>query len=176
MKSVSWFVGLFFAAAASCVGQDGITGTWKAEEVAFAPWTFTLKAEGAKVTGTVSQGGSSGTWTTTLTGGTGIYEGAIEGNKVSFKCDSPDGGRKITFSGVIVGDSITFTREVTVQPGAFAGMNGIYGKSGATHFTAKRVAASTAETAASPAPAAAGLGRTSSTELPVPTIPLLRPP
>src|ERR1035437_3486764 len=125
MKSASWFAGLFIAVVGSCIGQDGITGTWKAEEVAFAPWTFTLKTEGAKVTGTVSQGGSNGTWTTTLTGDTAIYDGAIDGNKVSFKCDSPDGARTIAFSGMMAGDSITFTRKVTVQPGGSPGMNGI---------------------------------------------------
>jgi hypothetical protein len=170
MKRASWFVGLFFAVVVSCIGQDGITGTWKADEVAFAPWTFTLKAEGAKVTGTVSQGESSGTWTTTLTGATAIYGGALEGNKVSFKCDSPDGGRTIAFSGVMASNVITFTREVKVQPGAFPGMNGIYGASGATHFTARRVVASTAETAPRPAPATAGSAQTQSAELPVPNI------
>ena len=170
MKSASWFVGSFFAVVVSCIGQDGITGTWKAEDVAFAPWTFTLKAEGAKVTGTVSQGESSGTMTTTLTGATPIYDGAIQSSNVSFKCDSPDGGRTITFSGVMAGDTITFTREVKVEPGRFPGMNGIYGASGASHFTAKRVVGSTAETPSRSAPAADGSARTPSTELPVPNI------
>ena len=130
--------------------QGSVTGTWKVEEVAFAPWTFTLKAEGAKVTGTVSQGGSSGAMTTTLTGATAIYDGAFEGNKVSFKCDSPDGGRTVSFSGVVAGDIITFTRQVKVEPGRFPGMNGIYGASGATHFTAKRLGTSAAKTAPGP--------------------------
>jgi hypothetical protein len=170
MKSAPCFVGLFFGVVASCIGQDGITGTWKAEEVAFAPWTFTLKAEGAKVTGTVSQGGSSGTTTTTLTGATAIYNGTIEGNKVSFKCDSPDGGRTIAFSGVMASNVIAFTREVKVQPGAFPGMNGIYGASGASHFRAKRVPVSTTEAAPRLSRAAAGPARAQSTELPVPNI------
>jgi len=155
MKSASRLVGLFFVVAAGFVCRAGVTGTWKAEDVAFAPWTFTLEAEGAKVTGTVSQGASSATMSTTLTGVTPIYDGAIEGNKVSFKCDSPDGGRTISFSGVVAGDTITFTREVKVQPGAFPGMNGIYGASGASHFTATRVGASAAETAPLPTVAAA---------------------
>ncbi|MGA3266608.1 MAG: hypothetical protein ABSE16_07290 [Verrucomicrobiota bacterium] len=124
-------------------GQDGITGTWQAQDVGFAPWTFTLKAAGAKVTGTVRQGQFNGTMATTLTGATAIYDGAIAGNQVSFKCDSPDGGRTISFSGVVGGDIITFTREVKVQPGSFPGMNGIYGASGATNFTAKRVVGET---------------------------------
>jgi len=150
MKTASKVIGLFFAMALSVAGQDGITGTWKAEEVAFAPWTFTLKAEGAKVTGTVSQGGASGGTTTSLTGATAIDDGAISGNNVTFKCDSPDGGRTIAFSGVMAGDIITFKREVKVQPGGYPGMNGIYGASGASDFTARRVLVSTA-----PAPAAA---------------------
>jgi ribonuclease BN (tRNA processing enzyme) len=166
MKSASRFVGLFFAVVASFIAQGGINGTWKAEDVAFAPWTFTVKAEGAKVTGTVSQGGSSGTTTTTLTEATAIYDGTIEGNNVSFKCDSPDGGRTIAFSGVMAGDIITFTREVKVQPGGYPGMNGIYGASGASHFTAKRVLASAAETAAPrPASATGGSAGTLSSDL-----------
>jgi hypothetical protein len=90
MKSASKFSGWFFILALSAAGQNSISGTWKAEDVAFAPWTFTLKADGAKVTGTVSQGGSSGTITTTLTGATAIYDAALEGDNVCFKCDSPD--------------------------------------------------------------------------------------
>jgi hypothetical protein len=86
MNRASRFVGLFFAVLVSVIGQDGITGTWKAEDVAFAPWTFTLKAEGAKVTGAVSQGGSSGTTTTTLSGVTAIYDGVIEGNNGLHPC------------------------------------------------------------------------------------------
>ncbi len=165
MKSALRLGGLLFAVAVSLAGGAGVTGTWQAQEVAFAPWTFALQAEGAKVTGTVSQGASSGAMTTTLTGATAIYDGAIEGNKVSFKCDSPDGGRTISFSGVMARDSITFTRQVKVQPGAFPGMNGIYGASGASHFTAQRVGASTAETAPRPTPAPAGFGGTGASDL-----------
>src|ERR1039458_106535 len=170
MKSASRFVGLFFAVLVSVIGQDGFTGTWRAEDVAFAPWTFTLKAEGARMTGTVSQGGSAGTTTTALTGATAIYDGAIEGNNVSFKCDSPDGGRTIAFSGVIKGDIITFTREAKVQPGGYPGMNGICGVSGATNFAAKSILASTVapsppETAPRPAPAAAASAGAPSVDL-----------
>jgi hypothetical protein len=114
------FMGVFLAVLVTTFGQDQITGTWKADDVAFAPWTFNLKAEGAKVTGTVSQGGSAGSITTSLTDLTPIYDGTIEGNNVSFKCDSPDGGvRTITFAGTIEGDTISFTRAVKVQPGGY---------------------------------------------------------
>ena len=43
--------GLLLAAALSVMGQDSATGTWKADEVAFAPWTFILKADGGNVKG-----------------------------------------------------------------------------------------------------------------------------
>ncbi len=141
----------------ACIGltcaksNKDITGAWQASDVAFAPWTFNLKADGDKVTGTVSQGqnegASYGNMMTLLTEPTAIYDGAISGNNVSFKCDVSGGGRTISFSGVMTGDTIAFTRSVKVQPGADPGMDGIYGASGATNFTAQRVVNSTAETA-----------------------------
>ena len=166
------------SAPRGALAGQSITGTWKAEGVGFAPWTFTLKADGAQVTGTVSQGGSSGAWTTTLTGETPIYDGAVSGNQVSFKCDSPGGERTISFSGVMAGDVITFTRAVKVQPGADPGMNGIYGASGATHFTAKRVVGPGSEPVPGPRAGAAGPAQAWGfkrlagpvTELPVPKI------
>jgi ribonuclease BN (tRNA processing enzyme) len=163
------FMGVFLAVLVTTFGQDQITGTWNADDVAFAPWTFNLKAEGAKVTGTVSQGGSAGSITTSLTGLTAIYDGAIEGNNISFKCDSPDGGvRTITFVGTIEGDIISFTRAVKVQPGGYPGMNGIYGASGAARFTAKRILASAVPSAAvalRPSPSTGGPVVTQSVDL-----------
>jgi ribonuclease BN (tRNA processing enzyme) len=152
MKRAPTLTALFLALTSAAIAQN-VSGTWQAKDVAFAPWTFTLRAEGAKLTGTVSQGGSSTETTTTLTGATPIYDGALSGNKLTFKVDSPEGGRTITFSGVIAGDTIAFTREVKVQPGASPGMNGIYGASGATHFTATRASVSAA---AAPPPTPSG--------------------
>ena len=51
MKRASWFIGLFFSVVVSCIGQDGITGTWKAEDVGFAPWTFTFEGGGCQSDG-----------------------------------------------------------------------------------------------------------------------------
>jgi ribonuclease BN (tRNA processing enzyme) len=132
---------VLWGAAIPAGSQEGITGTWRADAVGFAPWTFSLKAEGATLTGSVSQGGASGGFTTSLTAWTAIYDGTVDGDHLSFKCKSPDGGvRTITFHGVRDGDTITFDREVLVEAGASPGMNGIYGAAGATHFTAHRVA------------------------------------
>lgn len=142
--------------------QETVNGTWQARDVAFAPWTFHFTADGPRLTGTVSQAGASGSNTTTLTADTPIYDGIIEGNRVSFKCDSPDGGvRTIAFTGTIEGDTITFDREVQVRAGAYAGTNGIYGASGAPHFTARRVTASTESSLASPGSPRAPAGRAS---------------
>src|ERR1700761_6000246 len=121
-----------FLLIAIAAAQDPISGSWTAQDVSFAPWTFTFRANGSQLTGSVSQGGSSGSTVTSLTGATPIYDGTIEGSKISFRCDSPDGGRTITFAGAITGDTIAFTREVKLQPGASPGMDGIYGASGAT--------------------------------------------
>ena len=150
-------------ATGSDSGRNGITGTWKAEDVGFAPWTFTLKADGAKLTGTVSQGNSDGTSTTSLTDDTSISDGVIDGKKISFKCDAPGGQRTISFSGVKEGDTITFTREVKVGPGGSPGMNGIYGASGAAKFTAKRISDSTKPPQ--------GTARPPSVRLPAPELP-----
>lgn len=87
------FLALILALSAMAAAQDAVTGVWTATGVSFAPWTFTLRAEGGRVTGTVSQGGSSGSMTTNPTGATPIYDGAIEGNEISFKCDSPGARR-----------------------------------------------------------------------------------
>jgi len=141
MRSVFTLPACCVAALLIAHAQQGLTGTWRAVDVAFAPWTFNLAADGGKLTGTVSQGGQSGDIVTGLTGLTEIYDGAIDGNSFSFKCDSPGRGRTITFKGVLDGDVITFDRSVRLN-GDDPGMDGIYGASGATHFTARRVAAS----------------------------------
>lgn len=140
---------LLFAIPVTICAQDGLTGTWKANDVGFAPWTFVLKTDGSNLTGTVSQGDADGSNTTQLTGLTPIYDGTVDGKKLSFKCESPGADKTITFVGVMDGDTITFDRAVQLRPGAYPGMNGIYGASGATHFVAKRAAASVAAASAS---------------------------
>jgi len=117
------------------------TGTWKAQDVAYAPWTLNLRVEGNTLKGTVSQGryNPARGRMTSFTEPVEIYDGTIHGNTISFKCNSPRGGdRTITFIGEIHGDEITFTRDVQVRPGGDPGEDGIYGASGASHFTARR--------------------------------------
>lgn len=144
-------LGAALAICFAATARAQITGTWEAREVAFAPWTFRLHADGASLTGTVSQGGANAAGITTgLTGETEIRGGKVDGNRISFQCTAPGGGRIITFAGVVDGETIAFDRSVEVQPGGDRGMNGIYGADGAAHFIAKRIAAP----AAAPRPSA----------------------
>jgi hypothetical protein len=77
-----------------------------------------------------------------------IYDGEIDGNKITFKCQDPwVHDRTITFTGIVNGDEITFTRQVVVRPGGDPGRNGIFGASGAARFTAQRVVSSSASSA-----------------------------
>ena len=68
-----------------------------------------------------------------------IYDGEINGDKITFKCQDPSHDRTITFTGIVNGDEITFTRTVLVKPGGHPGSNGIFGASGAAEFTVQRV-------------------------------------
>jgi uncharacterized membrane protein YhaH (DUF805 family) len=122
--------------------NGAVTGVWTAHDVGFPPWTLTLKADGVELSGTVQQGarGSSG-YNTTLTMPAAIYDGEIDGNKITFKCQDPwTHDRTITLAGIVNGDEISFTRTVVVRPGGNPGTNGIFGISGAAQFTAQRVA------------------------------------
>ena len=146
MRSASLSLALAFSIFPA-IAQVAVTGTWKAEDVGFPPWTFVFKADGAMVTGWVSQGVSdpnTGT-TTTLVQPQEISEGAVEGNRITFKV-ARTGGNVITFTGIVNGGEIAFTREVVGNQG----LNGIFGATGATHFTA-RMSATPAETTVAPA-------------------------
>jgi uncharacterized membrane protein YhaH (DUF805 family) len=135
--------------APNAAAESGVTGVWTAYDVGFPPWTLTLTADGDKLSGTVQQGArdSSG-YSTSLTMPAAIYDGEIDGNKIIFKCQDPwVHDRTITFTGIVNGDEITFTRQVVVRPGGDPGRNGIFGASGAARFTAQRVVSSSASSA-----------------------------
>jgi hypothetical protein len=109
--------------------QSRIGGTWQAEVQPNAFWTVELRSEGTKLTGTVGMGGDP----------VEISDGTIEGNTVSFKVETPDGDRTVTFSGTIMGNDIAFTRDVQVRQGGFMGGPGILGAAGPRTFTLTRV-------------------------------------
>jgi autotransporter translocation and assembly factor TamB len=79
--------------------------------------TFTFKASGAKLEGSV----------TNQRGDSPIAEGKVDGDNISFVQNLDFGGNsiKITYKGVVKGDTIEFTREVE-------------GRGGPATFTAKK--------------------------------------
>jgi uncharacterized membrane protein YhaH (DUF805 family) len=132
-------------ASPNAAAESGVTGVWTAYDVGFPPWTLTLTADGAKLSGTVQQGAGGSRGYTTLTMPAAIYDGEIDRNTITFKCQDPwVHDRTITFTGILNGDEITFTRTVVVRPGGNPGSNGIFGASGAAEFSAKRVVPSRA--------------------------------
>jgi hypothetical protein len=127
-------------AASNAAAESGVTGVWEAYDVGFPLWTLTLSADGVKLSGTVQQGAHDGSgYSTTLTMPVAIYDGEINGNSITFKCQDPGHDRTITFTGIVNGDEIIFTRTVLVKPGGHPGSNGISGASGVAEFTAQRV-------------------------------------
>jgi hypothetical protein len=122
---------LLFVALES-FAQTDIAGRWQTAGVPNGPWVIDLQINGARVTGTVRQGGATGEPVP-------IYFGSIEGNTVSFKTNSPDGDRIITFTGKITPIEIGFARQVEVRPGGVRGDTGIFGGNAVTYFSARRV-------------------------------------
>jgi len=123
-----------------------VNGIWTAQDVAYAPWTLNLRADGSKLTGTVKQErfhDSARGRMTSLTNPVEIYDGTIRNDTISFKCNSPGANdRTVIFVGKISGDEISFSRQVQVHPGGDPGEDGIFGASGASQFTAKRTSVS----------------------------------
>jgi len=93
---------LAFTASAADSKSD-VTGTWKSsftnQNGQVRESTFKLKAEGEKLTGTVSGRNND----------TAIEEGKITGDQVSFQVTREFGGNKmvIKYSGKVSGDTIT---------------------------------------------------------------------
>lgn len=108
MRNVLLTTGLLFAFLTVAYAA-GIDGTWKAQvpgrQGNTQETTFKFKAEGEKLTGTVSG----------RMGDTEISEGTVKGNDVSFKVVREFNGNKITinYKGVLAGDDLklTITRE-----------------------------------------------------------------
>lgn len=99
---------LAFSASAADKKSD-VTGTWKSsftnqQNGQVRESTFKLKAEGEKLTGTVSGRNND----------TAIEDGKIKGDEVSFQVTREFGGNKmvIKYSGKVSGDTITGNSEV----------------------------------------------------------------
>jgi hypothetical protein len=115
------------------LAQTDIAGRWQTTGVPNGPWVIDLQVNGSKVTGSVRQGGANGEPVP-------IYFGTIEGNTVSFKANSPDGDRIVTFTGKITRIEIGFSRQVEVRSGGTRGDTGILGGNAVSYFSARRPA------------------------------------
>ena len=133
MKVVSFALAILFLASASTSAQSGATGTWRIEGTGTTlPWTVVLRSDGTRLGGTVS---SCDSVQLTIE----IFEGAIDGNTIGFKCQSGDGKRIVSLRGTVQGDEIRFTWDVQVIEGS-RGAGGLFGTSAPDQFTVKRVA------------------------------------
>jgi len=157
MKNISFVALILFAACAPTFAQDLATGTWQAKDVpAGSPWTFELKADGRKLTGTARQATGSAVE---------ISAGKVTENTIAFKttrCPDTVCETIVTFTGTLNGDEIKFTRFVEVKQGGQRIGNGLFGaaptslrKFTATRVGASGVAATPSKPATSPATIAA---------------------
>jgi hypothetical protein len=106
-RLVSLVAAGLLVACAPASAQSGFTGTWRVDGVGPSlPWTVVLRADGPRVTGTVSQCANSPA---------DVDEGRIEGNVVAFKCQNANGSRTITLTGTLVNDEIAFTWDVAAR-------------------------------------------------------------
>jgi pimeloyl-ACP methyl ester carboxylesterase len=107
--------------------RSKFVGRWEAEfPNAPRQWTVDLKIEGTRV---------SGMWRPNQLP---IAEGTVNGDTLRFKVKTGDGMRIITFTGVLRGDELAFTRDVEVLSNGAPGGSGIFGALGARTFTARR--------------------------------------
>ncbi len=119
---LSVFALLILVTAAWAADVDGKwVGQTPGRDGAMQDVTMTLKADGEKLTGTVTGRG----------GETAISDGTIKGSAVSFNVvrETPNGTFKIVYTGTLAGDEIKFSRKMEGGQGAGAP---------AVEFTAKR--------------------------------------
>lgn len=117
--------------------QTDPTGTWRVDgNGPNLPWTLILRADGTTLTGVVRNCASN-------RGESSLFDGAVNGATVSFKCTSDDGNRTLTLRGVLNGESIEFTWTKEVKPGASPNpRDGMFGSTAPARFTAKRISES----------------------------------
>jgi hypothetical protein len=107
-KKVLFVVTLTLVAAFSLLAAD-VTGKWVAEQPGRnggppRQSTFMLKADGMKLTGTMTGGGGRGGAPTPIE----ISDGKIDGDKVSFtvKRETQNGPMETKYSGTVAGDEL----------------------------------------------------------------------
>jgi opacity protein-like surface antigen len=107
MRNTFFILAALLAAMAAPALAADISGTWTASidtQIGVQNYTYDLKVEGSKVTGTAkSQNGESK-----------IQDGAIKGDEITFVENMDFDGQavKIVYTGKIAGDEIKFNRKV----------------------------------------------------------------
>jgi dienelactone hydrolase len=107
-------------------------GKWLAAVPAAQDAIIALTVNGSSVTGTIKVLGVMPELSVE------IFDGKIAADTISFKVNSPTGGRVITFVGTLNGSELAFARSVVVPPDGLAGGAGIFGRDGAPAFVARR--------------------------------------
>jgi len=103
MKKIFVILTLVLGLSGMAMAAEDATGTWKATlDTPNGPMvnTFALKADGAKLTGSV----------TSEMGVQQITNGKVDGDKISFSYSTDFG--TIAYSGTVKGDTITMTMNV----------------------------------------------------------------
>jgi alcohol dehydrogenase (cytochrome c) len=115
--------------------QENATGVWHAGSTpSGTTWTAVLKVEGARVLGGVSSCASNRSEIE-------IYDGEIRGDNITFRCDSLDGSRTMTFTGKLAGDQIAFEWTKQVHTGKPDGADAsLFGEAAPRRFTVTRAA------------------------------------
>src|SRR5438128_1121111 len=107
MKTVLFFVAVLFVMSALVFAQGGVAGKWTGEQQGRGgtqPVTLDLKADGGKLTGTLTTGQNAPVQ---------IADGKADGMNVSFTTTQSFGGNdvQIMWSGEVKGDELTLTRQ-----------------------------------------------------------------
>ena len=115
---------------------DNATGSWQVQGIGGPLWEIMLRAEGARLSGTVSSCSSN-------RGFIDIAEGKADGAAITFTCHNLNGTRTLILTGRMAGNEIVFTWERRIQDGGTqrAADDAVFGPSAPLRFTAKRVPA-----------------------------------
>ena len=129
-KRLDWPM-LFFTIDSTDATPTPFAGTWDAAfPNAPRPFNFSLTIANRKVAGRITAGGGALN--------VPVLEGTADQSTLMFRVNSPSGGRIITFTGAVDGNTISFHRDVLVPPGAETGGNALWGTAGPRTFTARR--------------------------------------
>ena len=131
MKNLFAILTFLFVLTAFVYAQGGVTGKWTGEQQGRGgsqPVTLELKADGSKLTGSMTTGQNT----------MAISDGTVDGSKISFKTTANFNGNEvqISYSGEVKGDELSLTREFAGGRGGRGGGGG--GRGGAQPLVLKR--------------------------------------